>query len=314
MMSTMKAVHMHAFGGPEVLVYGDAPKPEPSSREVLIRVKAVGVNPVDWKIREGGLGSLIEKKLPHILGCDVAGIVEDVGDEVTNFRSGDPVYGYIALHRDGGYAQYVVAADTEIAHKPRILDFLEAAAIPVGALTSWQALVEFAKLEEDEKVLIHAASGGVGSLAVQLAKAKGAYVYGTASERNADFVKGLGIDEFIDYNAQKFEEVVKDADVVFDTIGGETQTRSLEVLKKGSRLVSIVTPPSEELAEQHGVTVGFVSVAPNGGQVERMSRLFAQSKLKPHIARVMPLAEVRQAHEASQAGHVRGKIILHPPT
>lgn len=312
-MSTMKAVRMHAFGGPEVLVYEDAPIPEPSEQQLLIRVKAVGVNPVDWKIREGALRSMVENKLPHVLGCDVAGIVDAVGDGVSNFRPGDPVYGYTALNRDGGYAQYVVATDTEIAHKPRILDFLEAAAIPVGALTSWQALNDFGKLEEDEKILIHAASGGVGSLAAQIAKAKGAYVYGTASGKNAEFVKGLGVDEFIDYTTQRFEDVAKGVDVVFDTIGGETQTRSFAVLKKGGRLVSIVEPPSQELAQEHGVTAGFVAVQPNGNQVERMSQLFAQGKLKPHVAKVLPLSEARQAHEMSQEGHVRGKIILHPP-
>jgi NADPH:quinone reductase-like Zn-dependent oxidoreductase len=252
-MATMKAVRIYTHGRPETLVYEDAPRPTPLTGEVLIRVRAASVNPVDWKIRDGYGKELFNHQMPLILGWDVAGTIEAIGPEVEKFKLGDPVYGYTSLLRDGAYAEFAIAKQEEIALKPASLDFIQAAAVPVGALTAWQALFDTAKLQENQKVLIHAASGGVGSMAVQLAKAKGAYVIGTASARNADFVRELGVDEFIDYQSTSFETVVHDVDVVLDAIGSDTQVRSFGVLRKDGFLVSIVELPSPELTTQHGV-------------------------------------------------------------
>jgi NADPH:quinone reductase-like Zn-dependent oxidoreductase len=309
-MATMKAVRIHTQGGPETLVYEDAPRPTPLTNEVLIRVRAASVNPVDWKIRDGYGKEIFNHQMPLILGWDVAGTIEAVGPEVDKFQLGDPVYGYTSLLRDGAYAEFIVAKQEEIAVKPASLDFVQAAAVPVGALTAWQAMFDTANLQENQKVLIHAASGGVGSMAVQLAKAKGAYVIGTASARNADFVRELGVDEFIDYQATQFETVVHDVDVVLDTIGGDTQARSFGVLHKHGFLVSIVEPPSEELAAQHGVRSKMVGVLPNGTQLSEIAALIDSGKVKPFVETVLPLSEARRAHEMSKSGRTRGKIVL----
>lgn len=309
-MATMKAVRMYDHGGPETLVYEDAPLPEPSADEVLIRVHAASVNPVDWKIRDGYGKDRFKHHLPLILGWDVAGTVEAVGSEVPGLKPGDAVYGYTSLSRDGGYAEYMVAKEAEIAIKPASLDFVEAAAVPVAALTAWQAMFDTAGLNANQRVLIHAAAGGVGSIAVQLAKAKGAYVIGTASARNADFLTELGVDEMIDYQATPFETVVNDVDVVFDTIGGDTQARSFSVLRKDGFLVSIVAPPSEETATQHGVRSAMIGVQPNAVQLSEISELIDSGKVKPYVETVLPLSEARQAHEISQSGRTRGKIVL----
>jgi len=309
-MATMKAVRIHTQGGPETLVYEDAPRPTPLTNEVLIRVRAASVNPVDWKIRDGYGKEIFNHQMPLILGWDVAGTIEAVGPEVDKFKLGDPVYGYTSLLRDGAYAEFAIAKQEEIAVKPASLDFVEAAAVPVAALTAWQAMFDTANLEENQKVLIHAASGGVGSIAVQLAKAKGVYVIGTASARNADFVRELGVDEFIDYQATQFETVVHDVDVVLDTIGGDTQVRSFGVLRKDGFLVSIVEPPSEELAAQHGVRSKMVGVLPNGTQLSEIAALIDSGKVKPFVETVLPLSEARQAHEMSKSGRTRGKIVL----
>lgn len=309
-MATMKAVRIHTHGGPETLVYEDAPRPTPLTNEVLIRVRAASVNPVDWKIRDGYGKQMFNHQMPLILGWDVAGTIEAVGPEVDKFQLGDPVYGYTSLLRDGAYAEFIVAKQEEITLKPASLDFVQAAAVPVAALTAWQAMFDTANLTENQKVLIHAASGGVGSMAVQLAKAKGAYVIGTASARNADFVRELGVDEFIDYQATEFETVVHDVDVVLDTIGGDTQVRSFDVLRKDGFLVSIVEPPSEELAVQHGVRSKMVGVLPNAAQLSEIAALIDSGKVKPFVETVLPLSEARQAHEMSQSGRTRGKIVL----
>ena len=229
----MKAVVIHKYGKSDVLEYEEIEKPAPKADEVLIEVKIAAVNPVDWKIRDG-MGEMFGMKLPFVLGCEVSGIVESAGADIENFKAGDEVFAYLSSH-EGGYAEYVCAKEIETSKKPENIDFKNAASIPVGALTAWQAMFETGNLQSGQKVLIHAAAGGVGSMAVQLAKAKGAYVIGTASGKNEEFVKDLGVDEFIDYTKQKFEDVVKDVDVVLDTIGGETQERSFQVLKKRRR-------------------------------------------------------------------------------
>lgn len=309
-MVTMKAVRIHEHGGLETLVYEDAPIPEPGEDEILIRTHAASVNPVDWKIRDGYGKDNFKHHLPLILGWDVAGIVEETGSKVEQFQPGEAVYGYTSLFRDGAYAEFMIAKQTEIALKPTSVDFIEAAAIPVAALTAGQAIFDTAGLDANQTVLIHGASGGVGSMAVQLAKAKGAYVIGTASARNADFVRELGADEIIDYQKTKFETVVRDVDVVLDTIGGDTQERSFGVLRKDGFLVSIVSPPSEETAASHGVRSAMVGVQPNGAQLKHIAALVDSKKLNIYVETVLPLSEVRQAHEMSQSGRTRGKIVL----
>jgi NADPH:quinone reductase-like Zn-dependent oxidoreductase len=302
----MKAVRMHTYGGPEVLFFEDVPQPEAGADEVLIRVHAAAVNPVDWKIRDGYGKETFGHQLPHILGCDVSGVVEAVGKDVQRLKPGDAVYGYISLRREGTYAEFVTAKASEVTLKPSSLDFVEAAAIPVGALTSWQALFDIAQLASGQKILVHAAAGGVGSMAVQLAKAKGAYVIGTASARNADFLRELGVDEVIDYQTTRFEEVARDVDVVFDTMGGETQERSFQVLKPGGVLVSSVSPPPAF----EGVNVAMVGVQPNAAQLDEITQLIDAGKVKPFVETILPLGEVRRAHELSKSGRTRGKIVL----
>ncbi len=305
----MKAVMIKEYGDASVLNYTGVKRPEPKADEVLVKVHVAAVNPVDWKMRDG-LGEMFGLKLPIILGCEIAGTIEDVGADVKKFKTGDEVFGYISLARNGGYAEYVIAKESEIVKKPEDIDFENAAAIPVGALTSWQAIFGAAKLESGQKILIHGAAGGVGSMAVQLAKAKGAYIVATASGKNEEFVKDLGADEIIDYTRVKFETVVKDVDVVFDTIGGDTQTRSFQVLKKGGFLVSTVSPPSLESAEKFGVKAEMIRVQPNAEQLAEITKLAEEGKLKTRVETVLPLSEVKKAHALSEGGHTRGKIVL----
>src|SRR5262249_42816988 len=260
-MGLMAAVRMEKYGGPEVLAYENVPKPEPAADEVLIRVRATAVNPVDWMIREGHMKGWLDYQMPHILGCEVAGTVESTGRGVKRLKPGDAVYAYTSFAREGAYAEYAIGKESEVALKPASLDFVQAASVPVGAMTSRQAL-EQAGLSHGQTVLIHAASGGVGLMAVQIAKAIGARVIGTASARNAEFLRGIGVDEVIDYTTTRFEDAVKNVDVVFDLIGGETQERSFAVLKKGGFLISAVSPPSSEKAAQYGVRVAMVAAQP----------------------------------------------------
>ncbi|MBE9189619.1 NADP-dependent oxidoreductase [Gloeocapsopsis crepidinum LEGE 06123] len=306
----MKAVRIHSYGGSEVLKYEDTPRPDITDDEILVQVHAVGVNPVDWKIREGYMQQGLNHKMPLILGWDVSGVVAKVGSNVNNFQTEDDVYAYTSLRRNGAYAEYIAIPAHEVAHQPKSLDYIAAASVPVAALTAYQALFDAAKLSAGQTVLIHAAAGGVGSFAVQLAKNKGARVIGTASARNHSFLKELGVDEAIDYNQVHFEDVVYDVDVVFDTIGDEVQEHSWKVLKSGGILVSIVSPPSQSTATQHKVRAAFVAVQPNKAQLAEIAALVDAGILKPIVDTVLPLSETRQAHELSQSGHMRGKIVL----
>ena len=305
-MEMMKAVRIHDYGGPEVLKLEDIPRPQIAPDEVLIRVHAAGVNPVDWKIREG----YRNVPLPLTPGWDVAGTIEQMGAEVTDFTPGDAVYSYFNLDRPGAYAEYVAVPAAHVALKPKSVDFAQAAAIPLAALTAWQGLFDHGGLTKGQKVLIHAAAGGVGSFAVQLAKYKDAHVVGTASRQNLQFLHDLGVDEAIDYTRTPFEDVVDAADVVLDTIGGETQARSWQVLKKGGILVSIVQPPSQQDAEALGVRAASFVVQPNGHQLAEIGGLVDAGKVKPVVQAVMPLTKVQDAQVLSQAGHARGKIVL----
>ena len=307
----MKAVTISNYGDQSVLTYGDIERPKPKSDEVLVHNGAAAVNPVDWKIRDG-LGEMFGLKLPIVLGCEIAGTIEAVGSDVREFHAGDTVYGYVSLQRNGGYAEYTIAKPDEIAPKPENLDFDRVAAVAVGALTSWQGIFDTANLQYGQRILITGASGGVGSMAVQLAKAKGAFVIATASGKNEEFVQSLGADEFVDYTREKFEERTREVDVVFDTVGGDTLERSFETLRRGGCLVTTVMPPSEEKAGKYGVRASMMGVEPSGQQLREINQLIAAGKLRTHIATVLPLSEVRKAHQLSEGGRTRGKIILHP--
>jgi NADPH:quinone reductase-like Zn-dependent oxidoreductase len=313
---TMKAVRIHEYGGPEVLHYEDAPIPATGEGEVLIRVHAAGVNPVDWKVRQGYLRNTVPYKLPMIPGWDVSGTVEAVGGGNGDLRVGDEVYARPDISRDGSYAELVAVRAKEVARKPRTLGHVHAAAVPLVALTAWQALFEAPApyssigLKKGQTILIHGAAGGVGSVAVQLAKWRGARVIGTASAGNESFLRELGVDVFVDYSRQPFEEVVQNVDAVLDTIGGDVQQRSWKVLKPGGVLLSIVGRPSEELARAAGARAAYVFAQPLAAQLTEIARLIDSKALRPVLADVLPLSQARRAHELSQSGHVHGKLVL----
>ncbi len=306
----MKAVRIHAYGGPDVLTYEDAPRPTAGAGEVLIRVHATSVNPFDCAVRAGYLSAYLPLTLPLILGTDVAGIVEEVGAGVTAFRRGDSVYARGGVTRDGAYAEYAVVPASDVAAKPRSLDAIHAAALPHVSLTAWQALFGLADLTKGQTVLIHGAGGGVGHVAVQLAKWRGAKVIGTASG-NLEFVRGLGADEVIDYSKVPFEKAVSAVDVVLDTVGGDTQQRSWGVLKPNGILVSTIQAPSEETAAAHGARQAYVSSSPPIGKtLTEIATLVDGGQIRPEVSAVLPLQEIRKAHKMIEGRHVRGKIVL----
>ena len=306
----MKAVRIERYGNEEVVALAEVERPTPGDNELLVKVRAAAVNPVDWKIRDG-LGDIFGLKPPLILGCEVAGTVEALGSREKDFVAGDEVYGYLGAY-SGGYAEYVAAPASEFVRKPKHIDFDTAASVPVAALTAWQGIFDHGELARGQRILITGASGAVGSMAVQLAKNKGAYVIGTGSGRNQEFVRKLGADEFVDYKNTKFEDKVNALDLVFDTVGGDTQERAFQTLKRGGVLVSTVSPPSAEKAKKFGVTEAMVAVRPNPDQLPEINRLLETGKLKMRIATVLPLAQVKKAHQISASGHADGKIILRP--
>ena len=309
-MNTMKAVCIYSHGGPEVLRYQDSPRPRPQAGEVLVRVHAAGVNPVDWKIREGKLHDLLGHTFPLVLGWDVSGVVESLGHGTTRLRVGDAVFSKPDIARDGAYAEFIVIKETEIALKPATIDHVHAAALPLAGLTAWQALFETAGLVAGQRVLIHAAAGGVGNIAVQLAKWKGAYVIGTASAKNHDFLRKLGVDQVVDHESEAFEDVVAPVDAVLDTIGGDTQARSMKVLKPGGFLVSTVSPLSTKLAAEHQVRGKFIFTESNAVQLAELARLVDSGKLIAYVETILPLSAAKRAQELSQRGHTCGKLVL----
>jgi len=309
-MATMKAVRIHEYGGPEVLKYEDAPRPEPAAGEVLIRVHAAAINPVDVAIRAGYFKDRMPRKMPTILGWDVSGVVEAVGAGVSRLKVGDAVYSRPDLAREGSYAEYMVAKESEVALKPKSIDHVNAAAIPLVALTAWQALFDAGKLSAGQTVLIHGAAGGVGCFAVQFAKIKGAHVIGTASARNHEFLRSIGADQVIDYNTTRFEDVVHDVDMVLDTVTGDTADRSYQVIKKGGVYVSILRPPSPEKAAEYGVRWQHVFVQPNVAELDEIAKLVDSGKVKVILEKVFPLAEARAAQELVALRHSRGKVVL----
>ncbi|MFI9249978.1 NADP-dependent oxidoreductase [Streptomyces sp. NPDC053069] len=309
----MRAVSQDRAGAPDVLKVVEVPRPVPGRGEILVRVRAAGVNPADWKTRERGVfadGS----GMPFTLGFDVAGVVEAVGAGVTLFGSGDEVFGMPRFpHPAGAYAEYVTAPARHFAPRPQGLTAVEAGALPLAALTAWQALVDTADVRPGQRVLVHAAAGGVGHLAVQIAKARGAYVIGTARAAKHELLRSLGADEVIDYRAQDFAETVRDVDVVLDSLGGPHCVRSLRTLRPGGTLVALLPPdgtfPVEE-AEAAGVRAVFMLVEPDHAGLRGIASLVEQGCLRVLVDQVFPLEEAARAHALGETGRTTGKIVL----
>jgi len=303
----MQAVRYREYGGPEVVVVEQVAVPQPKAGQVLVRIHATGLNPMDWKLRQGYMKAYMPIDFPFTPGTDIAGVVEAVGPGVTTLQLGEAVFGL----GSGGYAEYAIAPAANLVHKPANISFEEAATIPVAALTAWQALFDHGGLEAGQRVLVQAAAGGVGGYAVQFALWKNAgEVIGTASSENVEYVRSLGAQTVIDYNSIAFQDVVKDVDLVIDGVGGETQKHSFEVLRPGGLLISIVGPPSEELAKTYKVRTAFFGMNHKPQQLQEITDLIASGQIKTEVGPVFPLNEARQAQVVSQKGHVRGKIIL----
>jgi NADPH:quinone reductase-like Zn-dependent oxidoreductase len=297
----MQAVLIRETGSPDVLHYEEAERPEPADGQVLIRVKAASVNPTDWKARRG----LSETRLPAVLGRDVSGTVEL--SRADDIAEGEDVFGYVA---GGGYAEFAIASPDTIARKPPGLSHDQAAALPVAGMTAWQALFDRGGLERGQTALIAGAAGGVGHLAVQFAKLAGARVIGTGSSRNRDFVLGLGADEYVDYTEQDVGRTVSGVDVAFDTVGGDTTQALVSTVGEGGILVTIANAPPEEAARARGVRAELLVLSPNSEQLARIAELVAAHEVRVEISQILPLTEVQQAHELSESGHTRGKIVL----
>lgn len=309
MAEMMRAVRQDEVGGPEVLTLAEVERPEPGPTEVLVRVRAAGVNPTDWKHRAGGgfLG-----RPPFVLGWDVSGVVEATGVGVALHKPGDEVFGMLRYpFGAGAHAEYVAAPSRTFTAKPAEIDHVQAGALPLAALTAWQALVDTARVREGQRVLIHAAAGGVGHLAAQIAKAHGAHVIGTASEAKHDFLRGIGVDEPVDYRTSDFAETVKDVDIVIDTIGGDYGPRSLRTLREGGVLVSLVlSRPAEMDGAAAGVRTESLLVEPDHHTLTRIAGLAASGALRAEIDSVFPLEDAAKAHARGEPGRVTGKIVL----
>jgi NADPH:quinone reductase-like Zn-dependent oxidoreductase len=305
--ATMTAVRMDAFGGPAVLQLSQVPRPVPGPGELLVRVHAAAVNPVDTQIRAGPTGFASP---PYVPGFDVSGVVAEVGEDVAGFAPDDEVFAMLDLRRGGGYAEYVIVKEREAAAKPTRATHVEAASLPLVALTAWQALIETADLQPGQTVLIHAGAGGVGTSAVQLAKWRGARVIATASEHNHEFLRSLGADVVIDYRTQRFEDIAQDVDVVLDPIGGDTQLRSLAALRERGILVSLVGLMPDAHSSARDVRATAILVRPDADQLARIGGLVDAGELRPVVSHSFPLDQVAEAHRQSETGRTRGKIVL----
>jgi NADPH:quinone reductase-like Zn-dependent oxidoreductase len=307
--ATMKAVRIHSYGDSSQLIYEDAPLPSILPDEVLVKVHSAGVNPVDWKIRNGHHGNPGAYTLPLILGWDVAGTIERTGPLVRSFRTGDAVFAHPDGSRNGAYAQYVAVRGFELAHAPMNIALQVSAGIPLASQTAWMAIFEKGNLQEGQRILIHGASGGVGIFAIQFAKLANAHVIATTSSKNIDLVKSLGADEVIDYKSEDFSKKVSGVDLVFDTIGGDTQSRSWQVIRKGGILVSIVGV-DEKAAGKFDVHTASFHMVSNGARLQQIGALVDTGLVRVIIGKEFPLSEARAAHELSESGHAIGKIIL----
>ena len=305
----MRAVRIHQYGGLAEMRMEEIAIPELGEGEVLVKIFAAGVNPIDWKIREGYLAEIIPHTFPLTLGWDFAGEIASLGKNVSKWNIGDAVYARPDFSKNGAYAEYIVVSEDEIARKPKTLSWQKAAAVPLVTLTAWQALKDISAMTQGDRVLIHAGAGGVGIAAIQLAKLAGATVYTTSSPKNIDFLKELGADEVIDYTQEDFSKL-ENLDIVFDTLGGEVLEKSWAMLKKGGNLVSVAEVPNEELAAKYEVHANFCFVQANPEQLSEISDLIDSGKLKVEIDSVYRLEDIAQAHEKSESGHARGKIVI----
>ncbi len=304
---TMWAVRVYSYGGPEQLKLERVERPRPQAGEVLLRVHAAGVNPLDWKIRQGLMKEFMPMTFPYIPGIEVSGVVEEVGPGVTAFEIGQAVYGQSAK---GAYAEYLTISVETLALKPETLSFAEAATVPVGATTAWRALFEHGGLTSGQRVLIQGAAGGVGLFAVQLAKWKGAQVIGTASTANLAFVRGLGADTVVDYTKIPPQGMPQNVDLVLDGVGGKALLSALTALRRGGTLISTASPPPQEEAQARGVRAIMIHSQPSSALLQMVARLIDEGHLKVTTGRIFPLSEAQQAHEHGQGGHGRGRIVL----
>jgi NADPH:quinone reductase-like Zn-dependent oxidoreductase len=306
----MKAVVMNEHGGPEVLKYQDAPRPEPKNDEILVRVMAAGVNPVDSYVRQGMFAKRGLDNRPLIIGSDIAGVVEKTGVNVKKFKAGDKVYAYLSVTRGGAYAEFAVAKESETALKPKNISFEEAAAVPLAGTTAWQALIDSAKIDKGQSVLIHGGSGGVGSFAIQIAKARGAKVIATASTAHQQLLKQLGVDQAIDYTTTKFEDVVKDVDVVLNCARADALSRSYGVVKKGGVIVSITDEPDQAECGKRDLRCSRLGAHPDAKVLEELTKLIESRKMTPIVSQTFPLADASKAHQQIETRHTLGKIVL----
>jgi NADPH:quinone reductase-like Zn-dependent oxidoreductase len=307
-MRSRKA-RIHRFGGAEVLGVDEVECSLPDALQVLVRVMAASVNPVDYKIRNGQYPAVKEDRLPYVLGRDIAGIVEKCGAQATQFAIGEEVAGIVGIG-GGGYADKAVLDELAIARKPRNIDYVQAAAIPLAGQTAWQGLFRHGQLKAGQSVLIHGGSGGVGHFAVQFAKARGARVFTTVSAENVEFARSLGADVVIDYKRQRFEEMAHDLDMVFDLIDGETRERSWQLLKRGGVLVSTLSDPPKETAQRYGVRATRYTVEANGKELDEILSLVAAGTVKPHVQKTYPLAQAAEALNAVEGGTSVGKVVI----
>jgi len=308
-MAKMKAVCIHSFGGPEVLKLESVDVPQPAEDEVLIKVHAASVNPVDYKIRAGQYPPVKEQQLPRVLGRDVSGTIERCGRAVRDLKEGDAVYAMLDSG-SGGYAEYVAIKATLCSPKPKNLDYSEAAAIPLAGLTAWQGLFDEGNLHAGQRVLIHGGAGGVGHLAIQFAKAKGAIVCTTVSSHDMDFVRSLGADEVVDYKTERFEDKVHDVDLVFDLVAGDTQERSWAVLKDGGTMISTLAKPSEAKAREHHARATNYVAHPDGAELAEIGSLIDSGQVKPCVLATYPLDHAAQAQQRLEREHPHGKVVL----
>ena len=308
----MKAAQLQSYGGKDaVQINNDATRPVPLAGEVLVEVTAAAVNPFDWKVRDGMYKEFIPLELPATLGGDVAGVVVEVGEDVGDLEVGQEVLGMAnAVGGQGSLAEFTPVKAEQLVPKPANIDFQTAAALPLTGISAYQALVDHMALQPNQKILIHGGAGGIGSLAIQIAKYIGAYIATTASAADTDFVKELGADEVIDYEAEYFAEVISDYDAVFDTVGGETNTKSYTVLKAGGNLVSMVSPPDEKLVDQYQIIYTQQSSKPTLERLIAVAELASTGKLHVHIDKVFPLDEAAEALEYFKTGHPKGKVVV----
>lgn len=308
----MKAIQINKYGGVEVLEVKDVPKPSLNKDQVLVEVYAASINPIDYKIRSGALKEWMPLEFPTTLGGDFAGVVSELGEEVEDFKVGDEVFGSAIVlgGGSGAFAEFASTKTSSIAVKPKSVNFSDAAALPLTGSSAIQALEEHINLQKGQKILIHGGAGGIGTMAIQLAKVLGGYVATTASTNELDYVKSLGADEVIDYTSQKFEEILKDFDAVYDTVGGEVTNKSFRVLKRGGVIVSMLGQPSEELVRQYGVIAIGQNTKTNTEHLKRLAELVDSGKIKAHIDKEFTLDEVKEAFTYQEQSHPKGKVVF----